>query len=145
MTAFARVRGSEDPDGITNEVFLAVFRSLERFDGDEDAFVALLFTVARNKVIDELRRRERRPRTSALAAVPEPLGGNTEEEALAGLGTSTRELLQLLTDDQREVLVLRLVADLSLEQAAAITATKALQHRAVNTLRRKKSAEAVTK
>lgn len=150
MTAFARVRGSDEPDGIANEVFLAVFRSLERFDGDEDAFVALLFTIARNKVIDELRRRERRPRTSALATAPDPLGGNTEDEALAGLGTSTRELLALLTDDQREVLVLRLVADLSLEQTAAITgrtvnATKALQHRAVNTLRRKKSAEAVTK
>lgn len=150
VTAFARVRGSDDPEGITNEVFLAVFRSLERFAGDEDAFVALLFTVARNKVVDELRRRERRPRTSALTAAPDPMGGNTEDEALAGLGASTRELLELLTDDQREVLVLRLVADLSLEQTAAITgrtvnATKALQHRAVNTLRRKKSAEAVTK
>ena len=78
------------------------------------------------------------------------MGGNAEIDALATLSPGTAELLSQLTDEQREVLVLRLVADLSLEQTAAVTgrtvnATKALQHRAVNTLRRTTSAEAVTK
>ncbi len=150
VTAFARVRGSEDPDGITNDVFLATFQRIDQFTGDEDAFAALLFTIARNKVIDEHRQRGRRPVTTALDPAAERLGGNTEDDALAGLGFGTRELLLQLTDDQREVLILRLVADLSLEQTAAITgrtvnATKALQHRAVNAMRRKSSVEAVTK
>lgn len=149
VNAFATAQGSEDPEGITNEVFLATFRNLAQFQGDEDGFVSLLFSIARNKLVDEHRRRGRRPLTAPLESTTDPSGGDTEEDAMRGLGDTTIALLAHLTDDQREVLVLRLVADLSLEQTAAITgrsvnATKALQHRAVNALR-KTSAKAVTR
>ena len=51
------------------------------------------------------------------------------------------ELLQTLSPDQREVLLMRVVADLTLEQTAAalgkrVGAVKALQHRALASLRR---------
>jgi DNA-directed RNA polymerase specialized sigma24 family protein len=60
-----------------------------------------------------------------------------------GLGSETRarDLLTGLTPDQRDVLVLRIFGELPLEQVAAILgkrqgAVKALQHRALATLRR---------
>jgi RNA polymerase sigma-70 factor (ECF subfamily) len=61
-----------------------------------------------------------------------------------------RDLLADLTPDQRHVLALRVIADLSLEQVAAATgkpvgAVKALQHRALATLRRKIAGEAVSR
>jgi RNA polymerase sigma-70 factor (ECF subfamily) len=67
---------------------------------------------------------------------------SAEEAAMAGLGTDDmHRLLHQLSDDQRDVLLLRVVADLSLEQTAAalgkrVGAVKALQHRALATLRR---------
>jgi len=149
VVAFARAHGSEDADGVANEVFVGAFRSLDRFEGDEDGFVALLFTIARNKLTDEHRKRGRRPVTTVLDAKVDPVGGNAEDDALRSLSHTTQELLDTLTSEQREVILLRLVADLSLEQTALVTgrtvnATKALQHRGVNALRRTISPKAVT-
>jgi RNA polymerase sigma-70 factor, ECF subfamily len=58
-------------------------------------------------------------------------------------------MLASLTPDQAEVVALRVLGDLSLEQVAAITgrkvnAVKQLQHRALQALRRNFSDEAVT-
>lgn len=61
---------------------------------------------------------------------------------LVGMGDMwVRQVLGWLTDDQRDVLLLRVVADLSVEQTAAVIrkrpgAVRALQHRAIKTLRR---------
>jgi RNA polymerase sigma-70 factor (ECF subfamily) len=56
-------------------------------------------------------------------------------------GERVDELLASLSVDQRDVVLLRFVADLSLEETAralgkAVTAVKALQHRALDALRR---------
>ena len=48
---------------LTQEVFLRVFRGLPRFSG-RSKFTTWLFQVAKNRVLDELRARERRPRAS---------------------------------------------------------------------------------
>jgi RNA polymerase sigma-70 factor (ECF subfamily) len=68
---------------------------------------------------------------------------------LSNIGADVTSLLATLTDEQREVMHLRLIADLSLEQTAmvsgrSVNAVKALQHRATNALRRTISEEAVT-
>ena len=60
------------------------------------------------------------------------------------------EVLDTLTPDQRQVLALRVVADLSLEQVAELVgkpvgAVKSLQHRALATLRRTISDQAVSR
>jgi RNA polymerase sigma-70 factor (ECF subfamily) len=74
-----------------------------------------------------------------------------EDVALARLGGErVQALLGELTPDQRQVLALRVIADLSLEQAAEavgkpVGAVKALQHRALETLRRKIAGEAVSR
>ena len=84
----------------------------------------------------------RRP-TIADAEIHEAnLVGNAEDEALDLLGNRRlRELLEGLSSDQRDVLLLRIVADLSLEDVAIALgkrrgAVKSLQHRALATLRR---------
>jgi len=150
VASFARVQGHQDPDGLANLVFLVAFRRIGTFHGDSSAFVSYLFAIARNKVIDERRQQGRRPLTSPLASAGEQVGGNVEDDALDGLGDDARLALSLLTDEQREVIVLRLIADLSIEQVSHITgrsisAVKAMQHRALATMRREISAEAVSR
>lgn len=143
IRGFARLRGADDPDGLTNEVLLDAFRGLDRFTGDDSGFRAWVFRIARNKLVDEQRRRSRRPRfvhspprDADLPAVAGP------ESVIEGRGPdSLVRSLEALTDDQRDVVVLRFVLDLSIDETAAIvgkpvTAVKALQRRALGALRR---------
>ena len=141
ILGYLRARNVGDPEGVANEVFVRAFRSVHSFDGDSTRFRTWLYSIARNAAIDESRRRRRRPAQTALAHA-EPVGGDVEEEALAALQReSVRALLDGLAPDQREVLMLRVVADLSIAQTAAVVnksheAVKALQHRALAALRR---------
>lgn len=143
VAAFARSRGAEEPDELTSDVFVAVFQKLGDFEGDENAFRGFLFTVARRRLIDEVRRRGRRVPTAAWETNGDTRRVASAEEVVMGLGSEAeaRELLACLTPDQRDVLVLRIFGDLPLEQVATILgkrqgAVKALQRRGLDALRR---------
>ena len=129
VLGYLRAQGVPEPEDMLGEVFVQVARDLHRVKGDAGAVRRWVFTVARHRVIDEARRRGRRPRT-ARADVPDLAAGPVEEPFDAVLMAALGEL----SPDQREVLVLRFVADLSLEAVARVThrrvgAVKALQHR----------------
>lgn len=148
VISFARMQGAKDSEGLTNDVFLAAFRQVREFEGDEQAFVSYLFAIARNKVIDERRRLARRPiETDALVMETEP-AGDTEEDALRSLGGDrVTAMLAALTPDQRDVILLRIIADLPIREVAAIMersegSVKQLQSRALQTLQRKHSSAA---
>lgn len=142
VTAYVRLRGATDPDDVTSETFLCVFRDLGRFEGDESDFRAWVFTIAHRRVLDSWRKRSRRPVETWLDRSVEVQGGDAEDEAMAALGNADiAKLLDRLTPEQRDVVLLRVVADLSLEDVAVVmgrsaSAIKALQHRALNALRR---------
>jgi RNA polymerase sigma factor (sigma-70 family) len=139
VRGYLAANGADDPDNLLGEVFLQLARNLGNFDGDEAGFRTYVFTIARNRLRDEYRRRRRRP-VEPVAEVPEVA---SQEDPLAGVLTAeARELLDCLTRQQREVLLLRVFADLSLEDVAAIvgrpvSAVKSLQHRALAALRKK--------
>lgn len=140
---FLRARGAPDPEGLANEALLRAFRNIDTFEGNETQFRAWLFTIARNLLVDERRKQHRRP--DAVPTEPARL----PEQDVAGAGEVAMEQmvnprllrhLDALSDDQREVLLLRVVADLSTEQTAGVVgksegAVKGLLHRAIRTLR----------
>jgi RNA polymerase sigma factor (sigma-70 family) len=150
VAGFLRLRGASDPDGVTNEVMLGVFRGLEGFEGDLAGFRSWVFTIAHRRLIDDRRRRAARVQTSELEEGHEHLGGDVEEEAVSRLEHgAVHELLEHLTEEQRDVILLRVVADLSVEAVAAVLgkregAVKMLQRRGLARLRRLLEAEAVT-
>src|SRR4051794_24910681 len=144
VVGYLRARKVDDPDGIANDVFVCAFRGIDRFDGRADQFRSWLFTIAHNAAIDNARARRRRPAPVSLAATPEPTSApDPVAEAVDGrLGNARVDaLLDLLSPDQREVLLLRIVADLSVAETAALVgkgeeAVKALQRRGLAALRR---------
>jgi RNA polymerase sigma factor (sigma-70 family) len=123
-------------------VFLAAFRNLGRFSGDTAGFRSWLFTIAHRRLTDERRRRGRRPATAPLDDVEGLVAGDVELEALASVGTDrVRRILDTLPADQRSVLALRILADFTVDQVAAVVgkspgAVKALQRRGLARLRR---------
>ena len=129
LLGFARGRGVEDPEDVLGETLLSVARGLDGFDGDEPGFRAWVFTIAHRRVVDAQRRRHRRPSTplpaDELAPLAEALEGSDDELAavVERLDATQRldALLVHLTDEQREVLVLRFVADLDATTVGHVT------------------------
>ena len=149
LTGFARLRGAGDPEGLANEVLAGLFRALPTFSGNEEGLRSLAFTIAYRRLTDERRRNQSRPETTPLGDRDHP-GGDVETDALNVLGSAhVRELLDGLTPDQRDVLLLRIVGDMTVESVAQAlgkkpNAVKQLQRRGLEVLRRQISRMAVT-
>jgi RNA polymerase sigma-70 factor (ECF subfamily) len=143
VAGYLRAHGVRDVDDVTSEVFLAVCRGIRRFDGDGMAFRAWLFTIAHHRVVDEVRRAARAAEIHRYDVDSDPRSVvSAEDSALEALSNQEiRALLVVLTPEQRDVLLLRFVADLAVDQCAAVMsrspeAVKKLQRRAIVRLRR---------
>jgi RNA polymerase sigma factor (sigma-70 family) len=142
VTGYLRLHGALDPDDLASETFLAVFRGLAGFSGDEDGLRSWVFTIAHRRLVDDWRRRSRRPRLADdVDLLPETPGGDVEDDVLTRLGTETvHRMCAGLPADQHSVLLLRVLADLTVEQVAAgmdrsVGSVKALQRRGLRRLR----------
>ena len=145
---YLRAHRADDPEDLTSEVFLRVFTHLDDFAGDEAGFRRWVFTITRRALIDDKRREHRRPTTvELLDREPATLRGDTEIDAMSRVEEEEiGRLLDGLTPDQRDVLILRIIADLPTEHVAEILGkrqgtVKALQHRGLATLRRRLTEE----
>lgn len=142
VRGYLRRQGAEDADDLTSETFLGAFRTIGSFRGDEDAFRSWLFSIAHRRLVDERRRRSRRPRGLPVdgGGLPAVTDGGIEE-AVAGLSDSVVErLVRELPRLQRDVLLLRVVAGLPAEEVGRLVgrragAVRTIQHRALATLR----------
>jgi RNA polymerase sigma factor (sigma-70 family) len=142
VTGYLRLHGAAEPDDLASETFLGVFTGLAAFRGDEEALRSWVFTIAHRRLIDDWRKRSRRPQVTDdetdLALLP---GGDAEDDALTRVGTEdVHRMCAGLPDDQRSVLLLRVLADLTVEQVAGVMgrsvgSVKALQRRGLRTLR----------
>ena len=154
VAAYVRAQGG-DADDITSEVFLAVFSRIGSFQGDESQFRSWVFTIAHHRIVDARRRTARRPPPMSLEAEDRPETStpphpSAEDVAVGALGLDQmKAVLDGLAPDQRDVLVLRVIADLSVDQVAAALgkqpgAVKALQRRALAALRRQMAGRGVS-
>lgn len=141
VTGYLSSRGASDPDDLASEVFLQVARDISNFTGTESKFRSWVFVIAHRRLQDERRSRARRPVVSnePIPEVDDAI--DLEDEVMTDLAaTRVAEILQTLTDDQRRVITLRLIGDLTLEETAAVMgkrvgAIKALQRRALAALK----------
>jgi RNA polymerase sigma-70 factor (ECF subfamily) len=139
VAGYLRGRGVQAVDDVTSEVFLAAFAGLAGFRGDGAAFRSWLFTLAHHKAVDAVRRH--RPADPYDPETDRRATASAEDDALAGLEHSVLlEALAGLTDEQREVLLLRVLGDLPVRDVAALTgstegAVRQTQKRAVAALR----------
>jgi RNA polymerase sigma-70 factor, ECF subfamily len=152
VLGYLRANRGLEPEDTLSEVFLQVARDLPRFEGDERQFRAWVFTIAHHRLIDARRSSARRP-ADPVAEPPEPQSSwepDAAEHALAQIGADeVHRVLGTLTDDQRAVLLLRVLGELSVEDAARVLgkrpgAIKALQRRGLAAVRRELDIKGVT-
>lgn len=155
VLGYLRGQGAVEPEDLTSEVFVGMVGGLHRFAGDERGFRSWIFAIAHRRLLDERRRlSRRREEPMDPAKMNENLAGtstgDSEEEALIRLeGQGVLRTLSRLSPDQRSVLLLRVVADLSVEEVARILgksagAVKSLQRRALLSLARQIDTEGVS-
>jgi RNA polymerase sigma-70 factor (ECF subfamily) len=152
VTGYLASRGAREPEDLAAETFLQVARNIHSFDGGEMAFRSWVFVIAHRRLIDVRRAQGRRPETTSMSIErAEQVGGDVEGEAIDGL--VTEELAAAfgrLTEDQRDVLALRIIANLTLEETANVVgkrvgAVKAIQRRALIALKGQLDVEGVTR
>jgi RNA polymerase sigma-70 factor (ECF subfamily) len=145
-------RGATDPEDLTSETFLQVARNIHAFEGDEASFRSWVFVIAHRRLLDSRRSRQRRPEMASLAeSIADSSGGDVEEEALDALvSDELRQAFGQLTDIQGDVLALRILGRLTLEEAAqalgkSVGAIKAAQRRGLIALQERFDREGVTR
>ena len=138
LRAFIRRIGGRDADDLLGETMVQVVRDIRRFRGTPSELRAWTFGIARNRVIDESRRRKVRPQEVEAsdhdAVTPAQDFDMPDREMLSAL-------LDSLTPDQKEVVWLRFGADLSVDETARAVgknpdAVAALTMRALRRLRK---------
>ena len=140
VIGYLRVHGAAEPEDVAGEVFLQLVRDLPRFRGDQRDFRAWVFTIVHRRLLDERRRRGRRPAVP-VAEHRDEVGGDVREDALERLDRGrVLDLLADLPPDQRSVLLLRILGDMTVEEGARAVgkrpgAVKALQRRGLRRVR----------
>jgi RNA polymerase sigma-70 factor, ECF subfamily len=137
-------------EDLASETWLGVVRGLDRFEGNEPAFRAWVFTIARHEVLDWRRRAARRPTEDLPANGLIEQAAPDDPAATAVEGLSTRAALRevaTLSRDQAEAIVLRVVAGLDVDRVAAIMGkppgtVRVLTHRGLRKLAERLGANA---
>ena len=135
-------RGDQTPDDVAQDVCLAVFEALPRYEERGLPFTAFVYRIAAYKVADAHRSAAASP-TRPIETVPEPVDDGWDPEDRAITADLSRRLLPLLDDltpAQREIIVLRVAAGLSAEEVGAVlgksaAAVRMAQSRAMARLR----------
>lgn len=136
------VGNRHDAEDLTTQTFLKMLESIGRFQWGTAPFSAWLFRIAHNLAMDHFRARRR---WQPEEEVPEPPGAverSAEEAAMRVLSSESMfDLIEELSDEQRQVLILKFVFDFSNVEAATVLdktegAVKSLQHRALASLQK---------
>jgi RNA polymerase sigma factor (sigma-70 family) len=142
VVQYLRVQGVEDADDGCNDVFLSVLPRIRKAKGGLQGFRVLLFTAAHARMADHCGRKSLSPATGEYLQDADhrtvPSAGGTAVATLTG--TLVETLLQKLGADQREVVLLRIMAGLSMAETAAVMkrtpdAVKQLQRHGLQALR----------
>lgn len=140
VLGYFRARGVDDAEALTQDVFVDVLPKLANVTGGHTGLRTFIFSVAHARLVDHHRRTERTPYLAEYDPRDDSrYTPSAEDEMLSSLG-GIADSLARLNEEQREVLVLRIIADLSIEQVARIMdktpgAIKQLQRRGLSALR----------
>jgi RNA polymerase sigma factor (sigma-70 family) len=150
VLGYLLAQGAAEPEDLLGEVFLQMVRDVGSFTGGGAQFRAWAFAIAHHRLADDRRYRGRRP---AEPASPEALAQSpTQYENPEGPGVVDRRIrdaLRRLSQEQRSVILLRVLGDLTVSEVARLLgktpgAVKAAQRRALESLRRQLTKLTVT-
>jgi RNA polymerase sigma-70 factor, ECF subfamily len=136
------VGSRHDAEDLTTQTFVKMLEAIGRFRWRSAPFSAWLFRIAHNLAMDHFRANRRWQPEEDVPVAVQGEESSAEEQALASLSqTSMLALIDRLSDEQRQVLMLKFVFRFSNGETASILgktegAVKSLQHRALASLQK---------
>lgn len=143
---YFRSRNREDAEDLIQTVFLKCFKALPRFQEKENPFSSWLYKIARNTIIDYYRKKKDEILSNPIESLeklkdtvsigPTRLVEQTENKKIV------QRVIEQLSKEQREVIILRFINDMSIQEIAKLLnktreAVRALQYRGLKTLKEK--------
>ena len=135
------VGNRHDAEDLTNQTFVRMIESIDRFEWRQAPLSAWLFRIAHNLAMDHFRT-GRRWQPEEQPPEPDDAQQGADEEALDSIGRqSMLAMIEGLSEEQQQVLTLKFVFNFGNREVAAILgksegAIKSLQHRALASLQR---------
>jgi RNA polymerase sigma-70 factor (ECF subfamily) len=135
------VGNRHDAEDLTNQTFVRMIESIDRFEWRQAPLSAWLFRIAHNLAMDHFRT-GRRWQPEEQPPEPDDAQQGADEEALDAIGRqSMLAMIEGLSEEQQQVLTLKFVFNFGNREVAAILgksegAIKSLQHRALASLQR---------
>ena len=117
---YFRVSEERDMEDLVSQVFLKAWEHLDRYKMGSSPFVAWLYTIARNLVIDHYRTKKNTLPLEEAIALPSDMEMPDEEAQTHFDLEAMRDALQVLSKDQQQVLVLKYIAGLPNESIAKV-------------------------
>jgi len=140
------VGNKHDAEDLTNQTFVKMIESIDRFEWRKVPLSAWLFRIAHNLAMDHFRARRRWQPEEDPPELPGGAERSAEDAAFHALGErSLFDLIEGLSEDQQQVLTLKFAFDFSNAEVGSILgksegAIKSLQHRALGSLQRQLAA-----
>jgi RNA polymerase sigma-70 factor, ECF subfamily len=117
---FARTRHRETAEDLTSHTFLKAYEHFSRFNASKGSVTTWLYRIARNTLIDHLRRLRPSQQVDEIAELL-PSGEDVTAGVVAREAVEqANALLAKLTEEQRQIVLLRLWDDLSYAEIAAV-------------------------
>lgn len=136
---FYHIKSKTAAEDITGEVFLKAWRAISSCRGKENAFSPWLYRIAHNQLVDELRKRQRRPsleleNIETIRDSKSSVEGYSEQQELL-------KLIDRLSSNQRRVIILKFIEGMGNREVAKIMgksegAIRVMQMRALAALRK---------
>lgn len=139
ITCYLETKGIQDPEAAAQDIFLDLYEQMADYRGTLEGVRPLVFGIAYARVTAQHRHLQGVPVALEYLPGTDKRVSAAAEDAVVGQD-SAAHLLADLAAEQREVMTLRVIGDLSIEQTAQIMkkspgAVKQLQRRALAALR----------
>ncbi len=137
---YHRVGDRHLAEDITGDVFTRALRDLSTYRDRGKPFISWLYRIAHARVVDYYRRVKRRPASSNVDSEPISVTPDMDASLVRQyVAQALQEAIAELTEEQRQVIILRFVEGYRIDAVAEIiekkpNAVKALQHRALRAL-----------
>ncbi len=136
-----RIKNKEQTEDLTQDVFLKIYKTIGSIDPSVTSPIGYFYTIARNTLIDHWRKKSTATTSDdeLMAGLADETPDAIEMASLKEKSSLLYECLEELTEEQREVISLRFIQELSTAEVAAQlgkkeTAVRQLQVRGLRTL-----------
>ena len=136
---YFRVAEERDMEDLVSQVFLKAWEKLDHYQPGRSPFIAWLYTIARNLVIDHYRTKKNTLPLDEAIAMPSDVEMPDDAVQLHFDLEAMRDALQALSKDQQQALILKYIAGLPNDSIAKVMnkqegTVRGLQMRGLQTL-----------